>query len=289
MIAIFRRELRAYFTSPIGYCFMGFFLLVAGIIFAITNILQASPIYTNLLDTMTFVFMIEVPILTMRLFSEEMRHKTDQLLITSPLPITGIVTGKFLSAVVVFFITLAVTAVFPVIMSFFSFFGIAGWQILGGYIGFFLMGSSFIAVGLFFSAMTDNQLIAAVATYAALLLMWILDWISQSVPTDAVSGLVFLGIVAAGLILLVFLSTRNIPATAVVGVAAAAALTLVFIFSRTSFEGIITKILGWFSLMKRFGPFNKGVLSLNSIVYYLSFSGVFVFLTVRMIEKRRWA
>jgi ABC-2 type transport system permease protein len=289
MIAIFRRELRAYFASPIGFIFMGFFLLVSGILFAVGNILQANPTYSGLLDSLTFVFMMIVPVLTMRLFSEEMRHKTDQLLITSPLPITGIVAGKYLAAVAVFFLTLAVTVIYPVLMSFFAFFGVAGWEIAGGYIGFFLMGSSFIAVGLFFSSVTDNQLVAAVVTLAALLLMWILDWISKYVPTDAVSGLVFLGAAGACLILLVFFSTRSIPATVAFGVVAAAVLTLLFVFSRGSFEGIITKILNWFSLLKRFSNFNAGILSLSSIVYYLSFSGAFVFLTIRLIEKRRWA
>jgi len=289
MIAIFKRELRAYFTSPIGFVFMGFFLLVAGIFFAWGNILQGNPTYSGLLDSLTFVFMLIVPVLTMRLFSEEMRHKTDQLLITSPLPITGIVAGKYLAAAAVFFLTLAVTFSYPILMSFFTFFGLAGWEIVCGYLGFFLMGSCFISVGLFFSAITDNQLIAAVITLAALLVMWIVDWVSQNVPTDALSGLIFLCIAGAGLILLVFFSTRSIPATAVFGAAVGAALALTFIFSRGSFEGIITKILSWFSLVKRFYAFSAGILSLSSIVYYLSFAGIFVFLTVRLIEKRRWA
>jgi ABC-2 type transport system permease protein len=289
MIAIFRRELRAYFTSPIGFIFMGFFLLISGILFAAGNIRQAIPTYSGLLNSLTFVFMIVVPILTMRLFSEEMRQKTDQLLITSPLPITGIVLGKYLSAVTVFFLTLAVTAIYPVLMSFFTLLGLAGWQIVGGYVGFFLMGSAFISIGLFFSCVTDNQLIAAVVTYAALLVIWILDWISQYVPTDPVSGLVFLALAASGLVLLVFLSTRNIPVAAAVGIIAAAVLALLFIFSRGSFDGIIARVLKWFSLLNRFSAFNAGVFSLNSIVYYLSFCGAFTFLTVRLIEKRRWA
>ncbi len=162
MLAVFRRELRAYFASPIGFTFVGFFILLAGVFFAISNLLSGNPNYTGVLGSITFIFLFVVPILTMRLISEETRQKTDQLLITSPLSITGIVLGKYLAAVGVFFITLVITVIYPVIMSFFALAGLAWWEILGSYIGFFLLGSSFISVGLFFSSMTDNQLIAAV-------------------------------------------------------------------------------------------------------------------------------
>jgi ABC-2 type transport system permease protein len=289
MLAVFKRELKAYFSSPIGFTFVGFFILLSGIFFAISNLIPASPNYTAVLGSITFIFLFVVPILTMRLLSEEMRQKTDQLLITSPLSITGIVVGKYLAAVAVFFLTLAITVIYPVIMSFFALGGLAWWEIVGGYIGFFLLGSSFIAVGLFFSSLTDNQLIAAVESFAALLLIWILDFIAQSVPSDAVSGLVFLALIGLGLVLLVFLSTRSTLATVVTFLIAAAAVVLLFVFSRGSFDGLIGRILSWFSLLKRYGDFGQGLLGLSPIVYYISFSGVFVFLTIRMIEKRRWA
>jgi len=289
MLAVLRREFRAYFSSPIGFTFVGFFLLIAGIFFAISNLLSGSPAYTGVLNSLTFVFLFLVPILTMRLLTEEARQKTDQLLITSPLSITGIVLGKYLAAVAVFLISLLITVLYPVIMSFYALGGLAWWEILGGYIGFFLLGSSFIAVGLFFSSVTDNQLIAAVESFAALLLIWILDFIAQSVPSDAVSGLVFLALIALGLVLLVYLSTRSTLATIVAFLIAAAAVVLLFVLSRGSFDGLIGRILYWFSLLKRYGDFGQGLLGLSPIVYYISFSGVFVFLTIRMIEKRRWA
>ncbi len=288
MLAVFRRELKAYFTSPLGFAFVGFFILVAGVFFALSNLLTGNPSYTGVLSNLTFIFLFLVPILTMRLLSEEARQKTDQLLITSPLSITGIVMGKYLAAVGVFVVTLLITVLYPVIMSFFSIGGLAWWEILGGYIGFLLMGSAFISLGLFFSSTTDNQLIAAVETFAALLMIWILDYVAQSVPSSAVAGLVFLGVVAGGLVALVFFSTRSTLAAVATVVAAAAALVLLFIFSRSFYEGLIAKILAWFSLVKRYSDFSMGVLSLSPIVYYISFAGAFVFLTIRMIEKRRW-
>lgn len=288
MFAVFKRELAAYFQSPLGYVFMGFFILLSGIFCAITNFIGGNPNFTGVLSSITFIFLIVVPVLTMRLLSEEARQKTDQLLITSPLSITGMVLGKYLAAVAVFLITLAVTVIYPVIMSFFALGGLAGWEIFGGYFGFLLLGSSFIAVGLFMSSLTDNQFIAAVITFGALLLLWILDWVTSSIPTDAVSGLVFLSACGAGLVLLVYLTTKNLFAAAGAGIAAAAALLLGWLFQRAFFEGIIVRILQWFSLLKRYGEFSMGVLSLSPIVYYLSFCAAFVFLTVRMIEKRRW-
>ncbi|MBE3131151.1 MAG: ABC transporter permease [Acidobacteria bacterium] len=289
MLAVFRRELKAYFSSPIGFIFMGFFILISGVFFALTFLLNPSPArYISLLSSLTLIFLFLVPILTMRLLTEDARQKTDQLLITSPLTVTGIVMGKYLAAVGVFFLTLLVTVAYPVIMSFFALGGLAWAEIVGGYIGFFLLGSSFIAVGLFFSSLTDNLLVAAMETFAALLLIWILDAISASVPSSAQSGLVFLAIMAAFLMLLVFFSTRSAIATAATGVAAAAAIVLLYLFARGLFEGLIAKVLAWFSLLKRYNDFTLGILNLGPIVYYISFCGAFVFLTVRMIDKRRW-
>jgi gliding motility-associated transport system permease protein len=288
MLAVFRRELAAYFSSPIGFTFIGFFILLAGVFFAISNLLSGNPNYTGVLGSITFIFLFVVPILTMRLISEETRQKTDQLLITSPIGITGIVLGKYLAAVAVFLITLIITLVYPVIMSFFALGGLGWWEIVGGYIGFFLLGSSFIAVGLFFSSLTDNQLIAAVETFAALLLIWILDFIAQSVPSDAVSGLVFLALLAIALVALVFFSTRSTGASALTFVVLAVVLVLLFVLKRPFYDGLIARVLNWFSLLKRYNDFTMGVLGLAPIVYYISFSGAFVFLTIRMIEKRRW-
>jgi ABC-2 type transport system permease protein len=289
MLAILHRELKAYFTSPLGFVFMGFFILIAGVFFAVLYLLNpSSSRYVGLLSSLSFIFLLLVPILTMRLLSEDARQKTDQLLITSPLSITGIVLGKYLAAVGVFLLTLLVTVAYPVIMSFFALGGLAWAEIVGGYIGFFLLGSSFIAVGLFFSSVTDNQLIAAVETFAALLLIWVLDAISQSAPSSAESGLVFLVIVAALLLALVFFSTRSALATAVAGVVLAAVVVLLYLFARGLFDGLIGKVLAWFSLLKRYGDFSLGILSLSPVIYYISFSSAFVFLTVRMIEKRRW-
>jgi ABC-2 type transport system permease protein len=289
MRAVFRRELRSYFTSYIGYVFSGVFLVFSGIFFAITNLLSGSPSFLNVLNTMTFVCVFLMPILTMRLLSEDRRQKTDQLLITSPVGITAIVLGKYLAAMVYFLATLAVTVLYPVIMSFYALGGLGWWEILGSYIGFVMLMSSFIAIGLFFSAITENQLIAAVATLATLLFIWILDSLAQALPADPVSGMVFLALLGGLLVLLMYLSSRSAAAAIATFVIAAAVVVLLYVFSRGSFDGLIGRIFGWFSLLRRYGDFSLGLLGLGPVVYYLSFSGAFVFLTTRVIEKRRWA
>jgi ABC-2 type transport system permease protein len=288
MLAVFKRELRAYFQSPIGFVVIGLFVFLSAIFFAATNLLGASSEYNGLLSTMAFIFLFLVPILTMRLLTEEKRQHTDQMLITSPLSVTAIVIGKYLAAVAVFLITLLVTVLFPIMMSFFALLGLEWWKILGGYIGLFLLGSAFIAVGLFFSSLTESQIVAAVATYTALLVMWIIDAVAGMVPTGWFAGLVFLALAAAAVALLVWFTTRSIPAAIVVAVVLGGAVAAVAVLQRPLLEGLIAKVLAWFSLLKRYEDFNLGILGLSPVVYYLSFSAAFVFLTVRMIDRKRW-
>jgi ABC-2 type transport system permease protein len=288
MLAVFKRELRAYFSSPIGFVVIGLFLFMSGIFFAAGNLLGASPEYNSLLSTMAFIFLFLVPILTMRLLSEETRQHTDQMLITSPLSVTAVVVGKYLAAVAVYLITLLLTVVYPVMMGFFALLGLEWWKIAGGYVGLFLLGSSFIAVGLFFSSLTESQIVAAVATYTALLVMWIIDALTSMVPAGWLYGLGFVAIVAAALALVVWLSTRSVPATAATAVALGAGIAVAAVLKQSLYEGLLAKVMAWFSLLKRYEDFNLGILSLSPVVYYLSFSAAFVFLTVRMIERKRW-
>jgi ABC-2 type transport system permease protein len=288
MVAVFLRELRAYFQGIIGFVFMGFFLLISGLFFTVMNLLQSSPEYNSVLGSITFIFLIVVPILTMRLFTEEARQRTDQLLLTSPLSITSIVLGKYLAAQAVFLLTLVITFLYPILISTVSIGRIAVAHIIGAYIGFFLLGSTFIAVGLFVSSLTDNQMIAAVVTFSSLLFVWILDWIQQAVPSDQTSGLIFSAILGIAVALFVYLTIRNWIVTILVVLAGTALIVVLSVLDAKGYEGFIVRFLQWFSLLKRFGDFNKGVLSLSPIVYYISFCAAFIFLTVRIIEKRRW-
>jgi len=155
------------------------------------------------------------------------------LLITSPVSITSMVIGKFLAAFTVFLAMTVITFIYPIITTAYG--APFTTEIVGGYIGFILLGGSFIAVGVFASSLTENQVVAVVISFVSMLLMWIMDAISSS------------------------------------------------------FGGFIAKVLDWFSLLARYQDFYRGILDISSIVYYLSFIAVFLFLTVRVIEKRRWS
>lgn len=286
MIAIFKKELRTYFLTPVGYIFMGFFLLISGFFFAAENLFPANPNFNGMLGTITFVFMILVPILTMRLLAEEARQKTDQLLLTSPLNVTKIVLGKYLAAVTVLLLTVIITFIYPLILSLFGIISLP--EIIGGYIGFFLLGSSFIAIGLFVSSFTENQVIAAVVTFSSLLFFWIMDSLQQLLPGGVTSGIVFVSLLLALLLLFIQRNLKNILITTSIAVVGLGSITAIYLLNKFIFDGLILKVIDRLSLIKRFEPFIRGNLSLSPVVFYLSFITVFIFLTVQLIEKRRW-
>ena len=287
MLAIIKKEFLTYFKSMTGYIFMACLLFFVGLFFVLNNLLGMSPQYNGVLSNITFVFMLIVPILTMRLLAEEARQKTDQLLLTSPISLSRIVLGKYLGAVSVLFLTLVITLIYPVIL---STMGSVNWpEVIGGYVGFFLLGCSLIAVGLFISSITDNQVIAAVVTFTALLLIWFIDTIAKGLPTDRTSGIIFACILIAAVAFIFYMAAKN---WIVSGGIMAAGLIGVFVGYRmkpAAFDGLIAKVLNWFSLLSRYDDFSMGVLNLSPIIYYISFSGVFLFLTVRMLEKKRWS
>lgn len=235
MLAVYKRELQGYFYSPIAYIFMGIFLLISGVFFAMSNIMANQANFSGMLGNLSFLFMLVVPILTMRSLSEERKNKTDQLLLTSPVSLTSIVTGKFLAACTVFLITLVVTFLYPVVLFMYGNPSII--EIMTSYLGFFLLGCALIAVGIFISALSENQVTSAVITFGVLLLLYI--------GGNTLAQLIQISWVA--------------------------------------------DVLQWFSVFDRMSPFASSVLSLTQIVYYFSFAAVFLFLTVRTVERRRWS
>ncbi len=174
MRAIFKKELRSYFCSPIGYVFVAIFFFVASLFFAMYNLFSGYGDINTVFGNMTMIFLFLTPILTMRSMAEEKNSKTDQLLLTAPVKVISIVLGKLLAAVTVFLIALAVTLVYPVIL--WGYTEPAWGKIVGNYIGFFLMGSAFVSIGIYISSLTENQIIAAVATFGVLFLLYLAEW-----------------------------------------------------------------------------------------------------------------
>lgn len=286
MTAVFKKELRSYFNSPTGYIFMVVFLVMSGVFFSLTDLLQASAYFSPVLDSMTFLFLILVPILTMKIISEERGQKTDQLLLTAPLKLHEIVIGKYLAAVSVFLITLLITVIYPIILRMFG--SISVLEIICYYIGFALMGSSFIALGVFISSLTDNQITAAMGTFGALLFIWLIDWIGQGMPTSEISGLVFVIILIITAAAIIYSAAKNIYLSGFITIICTIGALITYCIKKTLFDGLITKIFTSISLIKHYDNFTIGIIDLSSIVFYITLSAAFVFLTVRMLDKRRW-
>lgn len=287
MKAIYKREIKMYFNSMIGYVFIAFFVLITAIYFSIQNILVLSPDFQNILSNVIMMFLILGPMLTMRLLSEEKNKKTDQLLLTAPVSIPSIVLGKYFAAVTVFLISLLITGIFPVILAFFGTVAVA--QIIGTYIGFFLLGSAFIAVGLWVSSITDNQIVSAVATFAAIFLLLMVQTIVKAASGSQGFSLMFAGIIALIIAFYFYYNTKNSEISITLFIIEMAVLLILYFVKRSIFTGLAGKFAMMFTVLTRFQNFAMGLLDVSSIVYFISFIAVFLYFTIRVIEKRRWS
>ena len=225
MFAIYKREMRTYFTTPAGYIFMAIFLCAAGFIFSLTTLQEQSTDVSLYFQVLMIAYIVLIPLLTMRSFAEEKRNKTEQLLLTAPVSLWSLVLAKFLAAFTLFLGTVAVSSLFFVTL---GMYGDPNWGRI--------IGVCFIAIGMFLSSLTDNQFTAAVTTIGVL----------------------------CGLVVLAMLN----------GILDSYVLRLV---------------LDWISIYSRYTNFTMGIFDFSSAVYYLSMCGVFLFLTVRVYEKRRFS
>lgn len=179
MITMIRKEIEAYFTTPFGFVFMGIFLLLAGLTFTMSNLLGGNGDLLGMFGLLANISFMTFPILTMRQYSEERKAGTEHLLLSSRLTLTDIVLGKYIAALVVFLLTLLVTAAFPIILVIYGDPNIGG--IFASYFGFFLFGSAMIAVCSFIASFTENQVIAAIASFGLLFLLVMLSSFSKSI------------------------------------------------------------------------------------------------------------
>lgn len=192
-----KREIKTYFTSPIAYVVMFVFTALVGFFFYSimwwfnSQAMQMAQnpmyyqqlnvnqmVYGPLFGNMSIILLLMLPLLTMRLFSEEKKSGTEELLYTSPLSVWQIILGKFLAALVVLLAMLGLTGLLSVFS--FAYGNPEPAPLLAGYLGIFLMGAAFIAIGIFFSSLTENQIVSAILTFGALLLFWVLNWASSA-------------------------------------------------------------------------------------------------------------
>lgn len=286
MTAIYKRELKSYLTSMVGYLFIFFVLVLTGIYFSAYQLSAAYPKFETTLSAVTFVFLIGVPILTMRVLAEERKQKTDQLLLTAPVSVGNIVTGKYLALVTVYAIPILVLCTYPLIMSKFGTvdFGTAYTAILG----FFLLGCANIAIGLFMSALTESQVIAAVLTFVLLFAFYMMNGISSFFSKTSMSTCVTFGLLILAAAIIVYTMIKNVLISAAVGVIGEVILVIVYLLKSSIFEGGLQKVLDIFNLSGHFDNFTNNIFDIKGIVYFLSVIAVCLFLTMQSILKRRW-
>ncbi|MBQ8312272.1 MAG: ABC transporter permease [Clostridia bacterium] len=185
MISVWKRELQSYFFTPVGYLFMGVFLALSSVMFYLQILAQRSSDLLTFIGQISYLWMLLCPVLTMRLLAEERQKRTDQLLLTSPVSLTGIVLGKYLAAVTVMLITVLLTMVYAVIVAIYG--QVYPGELLVGMTGFVLQGCAFIALDLFISGCTTNPVSAAVMAFGVNFALWILDMVELSVSAGWLS------------------------------------------------------------------------------------------------------
>ncbi len=249
MFAIFKKELRSYFLNAIGYVYVGVFLAVSALLCCYTTLFAQSYDTSSYFYFLIFSFIILIPLLTMKLFSEEKKLRTEQLLMTAPVTITGLVMGKFLAAFTLFVGSVAASCInfFPLVAyaaaegvpnSYDGPVGPVTAMIISSLVGIICIGAAFIALGMFISSLTENQLAAAIITVVVIVAMLLLDLINTPsiIPSEAVRF-----------------------------------------------------VIDWVCFLSRFANFQSGLLDPAALLYYLSFGAVFLFLTMRVYDKRRWS
>jgi len=234
MRAIIKREFASYFAHPVGYLFIGVTFLMASFSFFIDVFLYGttdiSPVFSALFGLMYLI----VPLITMRLLSEEKRHKTEQIFYTSPVTMTEVVLGKFFGACLVYIVATAIVLVHQVVL---AFYGSPDWGLLiCRYLGLVLLGGLLIGIGLVVSALTESQAVAAIITIAVTMVMDRVDALTQSSSSE-----------------------------------------------------VLIRITEWISPGHHFAGFFNGILNIADVFYYISMTGLLLFIAVRILDRKRWA
>ena len=287
MFAIYKKELKNYFINMTGYIFISFILVITGIFMTIINLMSTYPAFETVLSNITIVFLLIVPILTMRSIAEERHSKTDQLLYSLPVSVTQVVVAKYLAMVTVLLIPIAVICFYPLILSIFGVvhFGTAYASIFG----FLLLGATLIAVGMFMSSLTESQVIAAVTAFGTVFAMYMMSAIASLIPSGVLPSLIAFFVVVVIFSLAVYGLTKNATVAVITAVSGSFVLAAIYFIDSSVYDGLFVKVLSWLSVFDRFSAFSSGLFDLTCIVYYLSLIILFVFCTVQSVEKRRWA
>ena len=286
MTAIFKREFKSCFTGMIGWVIAAVSLFFLGLYFTNRNLLYASSDFASVLYTMTMILLFLLPAISMRSFAEERKNTTDQLLLTSPVSIPAIVTGKFLAELAVFALPLAAAVVMPLLLQAFGTVSlVAAYSALLGYL---LLGGACLAVGTWISALTENQILAYLATFGALLVAYLMNGIQTMFTTGNLLAFIVFMIVLLVASVLVGVICKRLAAGAVVFCAGAVVLFVLFQLRPAWLLTAFNAVLSALALFEPFKDIVGGMFSIPAIVYYLSVMGLFLFLTGQALARRRW-
>ena len=286
MFAIFKRELRSYFTGMTGYVVLAVSLAFLGLYYTSQNLLYGSPDFGGVLYTCTLIMLFMLPAVTMRSFAEERHSKTDQLLLTAPVSIPQIVLGKYLAELAVFGISCAVAALMPLLLTRFGTVSLtAAYAVLFAY---FLLGAACLAVGTWVSAQTENQIIAYLAAFGLLLVAYLMNGIRSMISSGNLLAFGVFMVVVLVAAIVVGVLCKNLAAGCGVFCAGAVALFVVFWLRPTWLLTAFNAALQAVALFEPFFDVVGGMFSLNTVLYYLSAVGLFLFLTGQTLERRRW-
>lgn len=287
MIAIYKRELGAYFHSMTGYICAAFLIFCVGIYFMATNLFSGYPSFSYALNSSLFIFMLTTPILTMRSMAEDRRNKTDQLLLTSPVSVTGVVLGKYFAMLTVLLLPCLVFCFCPLIILANGSATLA--SDYASILMFFLMGSVCVAVGLLVSSLTESQVIAAIGTFGAVLLLLLWKSLMSFIPSSAWASLVGMLLIALLLGVVLNALTGNYLLSTIIAALAMAAEFVVFLARRSLFEDLLPNVLGKFSITDAFSTFaDYQIFDFSGLILYLSLDFLLIFITVQLIQRRRY-
>jgi len=286
MTAVLKHELRNYFHTLTAYVFGAFLLAFIGLGATLYNLQAAVSNFEFVLSFGSLVFVVIVPILTMRVIAEEKKQRTDQLLYSLPITTTEVVLGKYLALLVVYLIPLAVVSVYPLIFARYG--DVYLLTSYGSIFAFFVLGAALIALGVFISSLTDNQGFAAGIGIAVILLNYYSANLSEYVSSTPAGALIaaFALVIVLGVVIRHL--TKNEHLAYGFYFLAGGAVLILYLADPEAFSGLLPSVMKTLSLFERFYVFVNGVFDLTAIVYFVTFAAFFLFLSVQSLEKRRY-
>lgn len=288
MGAVFKKDFKSALTGMTGIIFITAVLVFVGVFTAIIHFDQRFAQFEYALISASFASLLLTPILTMRSFSEERKMKTDQLLYSLPISTFQIVMGKFLAMAAIFAIPCAVFCLYPIVLTFFAEGSLNYVMTYGAILAYFLLGCAIIAICMFISSLTESQVISAIISIAAILLVYFLAQFSAYIPTDDWFSLMVVVILCLVVAFIVYSATKNYIAGVCAGAVLVIAAVVVYIVKPALYVGLASQMISGICVFLPIQAFGNGVFDITAYVYYLSLIALFIFATVQTFEKRRW-